>query len=384
MSRGYVVTLPSVTNAVGGDPSTGTKWNEAWVGGEEDAINDVVSDVDVDMSFLFTQFGADTPDNVSFLYKDSATVAVSAGVAGSLTIASATDVDFSGASISTRYYIWVGEDSVTALTTIKIGTSMSSAPAGMVSGTAHRLRWYVDIDGAGDVEPFWHAFEDDVDDVLYEPDSGDATRLTILAGGKFTAHDGTLYRIEEDITVDIDTDWSADGALAVGFAYLWAGEDSGGDLKIVVSEEAELLPSELVKGRRLRGGIYVWDNGGTKEVLPFHILGNWFYYDETLDVDGSDLTEIYDATVTTSWVTVDASEFVPPGRRFVWAKYRQGGNTPLFIRLKGGTSDGQEYPRANVTDAIHPGLVPINDSGQFEAKNGASFNLRFSLMTYQL
>jgi hypothetical protein len=381
MSRGYGVTLPTVNNAVGGDPSTGTKWNESWVDQEADAINDVLSDVDTDVSFLYAQVGADTPDNVSYKYKDSSTVTVSAGIAGDWTISSETDVDFTGASADTYYYLWVGEDSVSGLTAIKKGTSPSTPPAGLVSATAHRLRWYVLTDGSGNVDPFWFPFGDDIDTVLYEPDSGDATKFNILPGGEFTAHDGSLYRVEEEISLDINTDWTADNSLTAStFAYIWGGEDSSGDLLFVPSHDADELPSELVKGRRLRWGIYI---DGSSNIQSFYIQGDWYWFDSDAEVAGSDAFEVYDATLTSTFTSLDCSAFIPEGARKVHLLLYEAANGALYCRPSGSNiSTGiLVWNTPNNGEKILLSL-PLSATGTIDIRYNASVTVRITVLGF--
>lgn len=375
----YEFENPPQTDATGGDPGTGDVWSKAFENTRLANYNQVMAAVGADVDFLFAQLGADTPDNVSFQYKDSATVTVSAGIAGQHTIQNATDMDFSGATASLLYYVWVGEDSVNGSTVLKTGTSATTPPAGLVSETAHRLRWYVPIDGSGNVEPFWFPFGANVDDVVYT--YKDAETITVQAGGRFTAHDGTLYRVETDMDVTVSGDRSADaGAEGSNMMYaLWGGENSSGVLQFYFHSSFTVLPSELVRGRLLRGGVH---NDNASNLLDFRMVGDWMEYTVDMALDGNDATEIYDDTLNAStWVDLDFSLFLPPGPREIQFDFFNNSGSDLFFRNDGSSlSTGYKYS-SYLQKTIH---MCVGTNGIIEAKQNVTYAVKVSLSAYHL
>lgn len=210
----------------------------------------------------------------------------------------------------------------------------------------------------------------------------DAATITLQADGQFTSSDGAaFYAITANTDVGFSTNLSSDvggGEANSTLYYIWGGEDSNGDLEFWITDSATSMPSELVRGKRLRFTIY---NDGSGNILPFY-MSDWYYYDVDADGGGSDATEVLDATVGTTFTDVDCSDFVPAGVHEVLFNCTSVGSLTRWFRpngsskstgIKGGAAAAQEVLRY-ITD----------DNGIFECRQSSSASLRISLIAYRL
>jgi len=231
------------------------------------------------------------------------------------------------------------------------------------------------------------------DSVVYE--YKDAATVTLQASGQFTSSDSTaFYTIAANTDCGFAANLSSDvggGEASSTLYYIWGGEDSGGDLEFWISDSATVMPSELVKGKRLRGAIY---NDGSSNILLFIMTQESYLYNVAIAVAGSDATEVLDATVSPSaWTEIDWSSFVPPGIESVegicyW--YQNSVytvDTGFYIRREGETHNG-----FLVTQSLGPSsgqckqLVPfVLDSDlkcEVKYKNNTSQTARVSALRY--
>jgi hypothetical protein len=219
------------------------------------------------------------------------------------------------------------------------------------------------------------------DSVLYE--YKDAGTVTILADGQFVNDDNdAIYLVEEDTDVSFGSNLSADvggGEASSTLYYIWGGEDDNGDLEFWITDSPDTMPSELTKGKRLRGAIY---NDGSSNILPFYLASDWYVYDTDINVAGSDTTEVFDATLGTSFIDIDCSAFVPQGIRAVL----------LVLDPQAGVSF-RPNGSANATGAClawqdsgekHPQICFVDDDGIVEAKQSSSTGVCISVLGFHL
>ena len=158
MARGYVFTHPTLNDAVGGDPATGTLWGETFETSRLALYNTILAAVDADVDFLFDQVDAESVDNLVYTFKDTSTITVQAGVAAAdddtavYTVTSATDVDCSSLGNDKMAFVWIGEDSISAQTELEVNDDPDTPPTNLLH--SHRLRWFFETDGSGNVVQF--------------------------------------------------------------------------------------------------------------------------------------------------------------------------------------------------------------------------------------
>jgi hypothetical protein len=389
MSRGYVFTRPAQIDAVGGDPNTGTAWNVAFETARLALLNQIANLMDIDVSFLFEQIGAAGVDNLTYQYKSATAITVAAGTAASddglvsYSIATPTDVsldsdmDTGSKAASKTYYVWIGQDTVTEDTKLKFSLS-ATAPTNL--NHPHKLKWYVTTDGSSNLVAFWHPFGDDVNDVIYA--YTDADTITLAAGSKFTVSDGTLCRLEAPTALKISTGRTADiGAEAANtLYYIWGGlKVSDGSLGFYVHTSAALKPSELAQARLLPGAVR---NDNSSDLISFLMTARAYEYDAAIAVAGSDVTEVFDATLTTSWQDCTCTAFVPAGSRTVSVVATTATTTFHSIRQKGSALAG--YPFSFANSEIKSYQAMVNSVGVYQVYNSSSEVTRISVRGYTL
>jgi len=216
------------------------------------------------------------------------------------------------------------------------------------------------------------------DTVVYE--YKDAATVTLQAGGQFTSSDSTaFYVLAANTDCGFGANLSSDvggGEAASTLYYIWGGEDSGGSLEFWITDSATVMPSELVKGKRLRGCIC---NDASSNILPFSINSNWYFYDVTIDCGGSDVTEVHDGTAAT-WTDIDCSDFVPQGKREIYFNRNAPSNTINYIREKGSSTDGIKI--SGVYANLDPEFFIVNDNGIFQFKSNQSH--RIAIIGFEL
>lgn len=251
MSRGYVFTRPSQTDGTPGDLSTPTVWNDAFEAARLVLLNQIASMIDSDMSFVFDQLGETGVDNLIYSYKDSNTVTVAAGVAAaddglaSYSIANPTDVDLTAAA-STRYYLWIGQDSITEETTFKFHTSRTSPPANIVH--EHCLRWFIETDGSSNIIQFAPP-KLNLDRGLPVPYAGRYRPLNcILADGTdYTRTDADLAGLYAEIGHIYDRSFTADAGTdyITSTAHGFVNNDT---VNVYLASTTGALPAGLTAG----------------------------------------------------------------------------------------------------------------------------------------
>lgn len=216
----------------------------------------------------------------------------------------------------------------------------------------------------------------------------DADTITILAGGQFTASDGTkMYSVAANTTLKLSTGITTDAAAEAAntLYYIWGGETALGATAFYFHTSATSRPSELTKGALIRGAVR---NDNSSNIMPFTMSAHTMMYDMDIACGGSDATEVLDATVSTAFVGVPCAAFVPAGIRLVLVCINGGyaGNTTIYQRIKGSAiSTGVPVAYSHASAEIFtPPDVMVNASGLFQIRQLNSATMRVSLAGYAL
>lgn len=119
----------------------------------------------------------------------------------------------------------------------------------------------------------------------------DASNIKVLAGGKFTDENLTVYTIPEDITLNTTDDLTDSETLTADtWYYVYGGVNSSGQLTFVLSEENDTLPSELAHGRNLQFGVSIYNDESTFKIRAFDIKGMWYRYRQRILVVSGTIT----------------------------------------------------------------------------------------------
>lgn len=224
-----------------------------------------------------------------------------------------------------------------------------------------------------------------IDSVLYVYKN--TTTITLNAGGIFGNSDGSrLYEIESAVDVSTSTDLTAADTLTAGvFYYIWGGEEAGGSQIYVLSDDSAVMPSELTKGRCLRGGISIWDNGGTEEITPFNFDGRFYEYSVTAIGASGEQNSVFSGTLTTTFLDVDCSALVPAGCQRVRCIANCGTNNTShhFYRCNGASHSGIQHGNLHYS-YVEPYNAFVDTAGVYEAKNSASVTTYITLIGFFL
>ena len=219
------------------------------------------------------------------------------------------------------------------------------------------------------------------DSVLYT--YKDADTITLQANGQFTVSDDTtMIKIAANIDLKLSTGLTTGQTEAANtLYYVWGGLDSLGATKFYFSDSAVTMPSELVKGKLLRGAVR---NDNSSNIVVFRMTQKRYWYVVDANCGGSDVTEVLDATVSTSFVDVTCSGFVPAGQRAVLLTMKQpGGPQKCYWRDK-DSSLSIGILLSTVGTAGYNFMANVNASGIFQFCNGASTSTMISLVSYDL
>lgn len=174
------------------------------------------------------------------------------------------------------------------------------------------------------------------DSVLYA--YKDTNTITIQSGGQFTvSDDSTVIKVAANTDLKLSTGRSTDCAAEAAntLYYVWGGQTSLGATAFYFHTSATAMPSELAKGKRIRGAVR---NDTSSNILPFAMTQKCLFYDVDLGCGGSDVTEVLDTTVSTSFVDVLCSAFIPAGVRAVHVCVVSGITYSLiYQRIKGSS-----------------------------------------------
>ena len=220
------------------------------------------------------------------------------------------------------------------------------------------------------------------DSVLYT--YKDANTITIQAGGQFTvSDDSTVIKVAANTDLTLSTGRSTDCAAeaASTLYYVWGGQTSLGATAFYFHTSATAMPSELTKGKRMRGAVR---NNNSSDIMPFVMTPTTYWYDVNISFDGSDATEVLDTLISMSFVNVDCSGLIPQGKRVVMLYIKDmAGGINLQLRTGGSSiTTGVNIGRPNFLHYIEN---LVNDAGLLQVRqiNGEGL-LRISVGGYEL
>lgn len=171
-TREYLYTPPTVTNAVGGDPNTGTKWGAGFVSADAAKHNAVYAQIAGDINFIFSLLDITSADTLSFSWASNDAVIVHPGiaiaddgtthsVANDTTLSLDSDLDTGSRAAGTIYFIWIGEDTISGDIKLLISESYDTPPTSLVSNSAYRLKNFFNTNsGNSNIEQFVAALPD--------------------------------------------------------------------------------------------------------------------------------------------------------------------------------------------------------------------------------
>lgn len=216
----------------------------------------------------------------------------------------------------------------------------------------------------------------------------DADTITIQAGGQFTvSDDSTMVKVAASTDLKLSTGRSTDCAdeAANTLYYIWGGLTSLGATAFYFHTSATAMPSELTKGKRIRGAVR---NDNSSNIMSFVMTQKCLMYDVDIACRGSDVTEVLDAPVSTSFVDVTCSAFIPEGVRagHVCIATGYAGYVVIYQRIKGSSlSTGLEVGYTDYQwNMFTPNHILVNASGVFQVRQTQSATLCVSVAGYDL
>lgn len=179
----------------------------------------------------------------------------------------------------------------------------------------------------------------------------DTATITVKAGNYSVQ--GQPITIENDIDVtfaNLDTG----SEQASKFYHLWIEKDDPTTFKLSLSGTS---PTGMTSPLLIEGGIA---NNAASNIIEFVKSETDMFYSVGVTAQGSDETEIYDASLSTSFVDFDCSKLVPYGKRMARFFFANGGNSNK-ARVKGSTA----------TYGLLPGVlfdyeIMVDDNGLYQ------------------
>ena len=149
--------MPILRPTIIDDPGTGligTVFDAAFF---EDMYQRIESAYEGKINFLLTQIGANNSDTLAFIYGDSSTIFVTPGlaiandgtqytIANNTALSLDTDLDTGARAANTIYFVWIGTDSITNSTKLKISLNYDTAPTNLLH--AYRLKNFFNTNAA--------------------------------------------------------------------------------------------------------------------------------------------------------------------------------------------------------------------------------------------
>lgn len=223
------------------------------------------------------------------------------------------------------------------------------------------------------------------DSVLYT--YKDANTITIQAGGQFTvSDDSTVIKVAANTDLTLSTGRSTDCAAeaASTLYYVWGGQTSLGATAFYFHTSATAMPSELTKGKRMRGAVR---NNNSSDIMPFVMTPTTYWYDVDTVADGNGITEVLDAQINETWTDVLCSGFVPSVARSILVKgwVSDASVTNISFRAKGSSvTNGVLHLAFDATYVHFTAHAVVNDSGVFQVRKTRSGLCRLEIVNYQL
>jgi hypothetical protein len=209
--------------------------------------------------------------------------------------------------------------------------------------------------------------------------------FTLLANGQALSTDATVvYMVATDTTVSLLANLPSGSAEASSTKYrLWVGQNNAGTTEYVLSSSESAAPNQigtasaLLHPRLLRGCVR---NDTSSNIIQFIMSQTHYEYMSQILCAGSDTTEVFDASLTTTWLDCNCSAFVPAGMRQIEVLQYAGGAIH-YVRQKGGSAtDGHK-----VSAVIDQGYTVICDAdGFYQVKNSSSTVTKISLRSFVL
>lgn len=210
-----------------------------------------------------------------------------------------------------------------------------------------------------------------------------ASTVTVQAGGQFVSDDElAFYTVASNTDVSMASNLSADAGseAANTLYYIWGGEDALDNFEFWITDSPTVMPSELVRGKCLRGAIR---NDNSSDLVPFFMLQQAYMYDCDVVAAGSDVTEVLDASVSTTFVDVASSGFIPSGIQIGIFSISDSASTVAYIRAKGASATtGSKLPASVYHSHV---IIVMNTSREFQIKlDSGSGTVRVSVVGYLL
>ena len=222
------------------------------------------------------------------------------------------------------------------------------------------------------------------DSVLYA--YTDADTITIASGGQFTTSDSTAFiTVAANTALKLSTGRSTDCAAEAAntLYYIWGGLTALGATAFYFHTSATAMPSELTKGKRMRGAVR---NNNSSDIMPFVMTPTTYWYDVNTIADGNGLTEVLDAPVSTTWTDVLCSGFVPSVARSILVKgfVTDASTSSVYFRAKGSSVTNGVHVAFGGTYFHFTAHAVVNDSGVFQVRKTGSGLCRLEIVNYQL
>ena len=219
-----------------------------------------------------------------------------------------------------------------------------------------------------------------------------ASTVTVQPGVCWSDDETQGYHIDTVTVIDMTSDFAnGESESSSTPYYIWVGENSSNALEFVISANHTTVPNEqgsatqLGTAHRLRQIIY---NDGSSDLLAFNVQPKTglVWYDEDILCGGSDVTEVRDASTTTSFVDVDCSSFVPQGVREVYlAQKNTAGGSAVFYRFNGSSISSGYGAMSSSSSVVAHDQVLVDANGIVEvAISGATVTLRVSVIGYKI
>lgn len=214
----------------------------------------------------------------------------------------------------------------------------------------------------------------------------DADTITIQANGQFTtSDDSTVIKVAANTDLTLSTGRSTDCAAEAAntLYYVWGGQTSLGVTAFYFHTSSSAMPSELTKGKRMRGAVR---NDNSSNIIPFFMTPTTYWYDVDTIADGNGRTEVLDAEVSTTWTDVPCSGFVPSGARNIWVKGVgfDASSTFVYFRPKGSSvANGNLVVTGGISVHFNAPAI-VNDSGVFQVKKNGSGGCRIEIVNYTI
>ncbi len=172
MSTQYLFSNPPQHDAVGGDPLTGTVWSTSFEAARLALYNAVMAQVAGEIDILKELVGITSADTLRYRWASDDAIIVEPGkalnggktfeVVNETTLSLDADLDTGTRQANVIYFVWIGEDTISGDTKLKISLSGDTPPTCLVSTSAYRLRHFFNtLPSNSNIERFDNPLPDD-------------------------------------------------------------------------------------------------------------------------------------------------------------------------------------------------------------------------------